>query len=79
MPMSEFRRWMIFLKDDEPDVNETQMAVLSTLVSTGLGNKKAKVNDFIIRKPKKTITENHKGVTEKQVRGALGMFAKKAK
>lgn len=75
MPIGEFKKWMIFLKDDEPDVNELQMAVLSTLVSTGLGDKKAKVADFIIRKPQK---EKTKGVTENDVRGALGMFSKKA-
>lgn len=74
VPMSEFKKWLIFLEDDEPDVTEIQLAVLSTLVSNGLGGK-AKVNDFLLRKPKKEIT---KGVSEKDVRGALGMFSKKA-
>jgi len=79
MPVSEYNKWLIFLKDDEPDVTEIQLAVLSTLVSNGLGGK-AKVSDFILRKSeKKTPTGGHTGVTENEVRGALGMFAKKAK
>jgi len=79
MPVSEYNKWLIFLKDNEPDVTEIQLAVLSTLVSNGLGGK-AKVADFIIRKSDKKIpTNEHKGVSENEVRGALGMFAKKAK
>ena len=76
MPTSEYNKWLIFLKDDEPDVTEIQLAVLSTLVSNGLGGK-AKVADFILRKPQKDTTVNPKGIGEKEIRGALGMFSKK--
>ena len=77
MPSSEYKKWLIFLQEDEPDVTEIQLAVLSTLVSNGLGGK-AKVDDFILRKPQKDTSNKSKGVGEKEVRGALGMFSKKA-
>ncbi len=77
MPLSEYNKWLIFLQDDEPDVTELQLAVLSTLVSNAVGGK-SKVTDFIIRKSTKTPTNRPKGVTEKEVRGAFGMFARKA-
>lgn len=77
--MDEYRKWLLFLEQDEqPDVTEMQLAVLSTLVSNGLGGK-AKVKDFLVRKPKANNTNpNWNGVSEKEVRGAFGMFSKKA-
>jgi hypothetical protein len=76
LPVSEYNKWLIFLQDDEPDVTEIQLAVLTTMVSNGLGGK-GKVKDFIIRKPK--VEKKPQGVGENEVRGALGLFAKKAK
>ena len=80
MPHKELMGWLSYMRYEEPDVQEIQLAVLSTLVSSGLGNKKAKVDNFLIRKRAPTqATADTKGVSEKQVRGALGMFTKKAK
>lgn len=74
--MGEYNKWLLFLQDEEPDVNEIQLAVLSTLVSNALGGK-SKVNDFIVRKPKQKQGTNSKGIGEKEIRGALGLFTKK--
>ena len=80
MPHSEFMGWLSYMRHEEPDVQEIQLAVLSTLVSSGLGNKKAKVDNFLIRqKAVRASSADDKGVSEKEVRGALGMFTKKAK
>ena len=80
MPHSEFMGWLSYMRHEEPDVQEIQLAVLSTLVSSGLGNKKAKVDNFLIRKKAdRHADKDSKGVSETEVRGALGMFTKKAK
>ena len=47
---SEFIGWLSYLRYDEPDTNEIQLATLSMLVSNGLGGK-GKVKDFLVRKP----------------------------
>ncbi len=60
---SEFNKWIAYLSFKNPDVNEIQLAVLSTLVSNGLGGK-AKVNDFIVSK----VAE------EKKPQDIFGMF-----
>lgn len=74
MPMDEYNKWLIFLAEDEPDIPEMQLAVLSTLVSNALGGK-AKVKDFLIRQPK--TSESKKGVSDNDVRASLGMFVTK--
>ena len=56
MPQKEFNGWVLYLSEKGPDIEEIQLAVLSTLVSQGLGGK-SKVEDFILSKvqePKKT-------------------------
>ena len=78
MPTSEYNKWLIFLKDDEPDVTEIQLAVLSTLVSNGLGGK-AKVKDFIISKEQKKETISHTGVSLESARSAFGALTTKKK
>lgn len=74
MPMSEYRGWISYLQEDEPDIPEIQLAVLSTLVSNGLGGK-SKVSDFIIRKTKPEINKN--GLDINQVRSAFGLLSSK--
>lgn len=76
MPIDEYKKWLIYLAEDEPDIPEMQLAVLSTLVSNALGGK-AKVKDFLIRQPKQDTSKKQKGVSDAEVRGALGMFATK--
>ena len=49
MPKDEFIKWISYLNNKPPDVQEQQMAVLSTIVSNALGGK-AKVKDFLISK-----------------------------
>lgn len=75
MPTSEYNKWLIFLRDDEPDVSEIQLAVLSTLVSNGLGGK-AKIKDFIIRKKDQS---KPKTATANDLRSAFGGLIKKPK
>lgn len=50
MPRSEYMGWLSFLRYEEPDINEIQLATLSMLVANALGGK-SKVKDFIVRKP----------------------------
>lgn len=45
--VSEFNKWVKYFAQKPPDINEIQTAVLSTLVSNGLGGK-AKVDNFIL-------------------------------
>jgi hypothetical protein len=47
----EFAGWMVFFRDQDPDIPEIQMATLSLMVAQGLGSKKAKHDDYLIRKP----------------------------
>lgn len=47
---SEYSKWMLYLNNKEPSITELQLAMLSTLVSNGLGGKH-KLQDFIISKP----------------------------
>ena len=77
LPHSEYMGWLSYLRYEEPDVQEIQLAVLSTLVSSGLGNKKAKVDNFLIRD--RGVSKKTTGASENEVRAALGMFTKKSK
>lgn len=60
MTQSEFNGWMMYLNTKRPEVTEIQLAVLSSLVSNGLGSKRS-VTDFIISK-----NETAKASTAKQ-------------
>lgn len=53
MTPSEYNGWMIYLSNKQPDVTEIQLAVLSSLVSNGLGSKRS-VDDFILSKSERT-------------------------
>lgn len=50
LPPSEFRGWLKYIANKQPDVNEMQMAVLTAMVAQGLGSKNASYKDFLIRK-----------------------------
>lgn len=74
MPQDEYYGWMTYLKNKPPDIMEQQIAVLSTLVSNGLGGK-AKVTDFLLSK----VTEQKpKQITADTLRGAFGGIVNKA-
>jgi len=45
---NEFTGWLLYLQQRGPDVNEIQMAMLTTLVGKGLGDKSATIEKFII-------------------------------
>ncbi len=47
---SEFLKWLAYFRDKPADANEVQMAVLTSLVSAAMGNKKVKMSDFMITK-----------------------------
>ena len=53
LPRSEYVRWLSYLKYEEADVQEIQLATLSMLVANALGGK-SKVKDFLIHKPNTT-------------------------
>lgn len=53
----EYQKWISYFTYKEPDVQETQMAFLMSMVSSGLGGK-GKVEDFLISKPQKTAKKD---------------------
>lgn len=74
MPKDEFIKWLSYLMNKPPSVQEQQMAVLSTLVSNALGGK-AKVKDFLVSKiPEK----ERKTMSPEAMRGLLGVASKKS-
>ena len=58
MPVSEYRGWLLYLNNKQPDETEIQLAVLSNLVASGLGSKKSKVDNFLLNKPKQRAIQN---------------------
>ena len=78
MPRSEYIAWLSYLRYDEPDVTEIQLATLSMQVSTGLGGK-GKVTDFLVRKPDTKRVSDNKVMSEDAVRNVFSGFAHKQK
>ena len=52
MDEKELYNWSVYLKEETPDVNELQMAILSNMISAYMGNKDTKYTNFLIRKQK---------------------------
>lgn len=72
MPKDEFLKWVSYIQNKPPSIEEQQLAVLSTLVSNGLGGK-AKVTDFLVSK---TPESKPKKATASDLRGLFGMQPK---
>ena len=53
----EYHQWIAYFNQKQPDVQEMQMAILTSMVAQGLGSKKAQMNDFLIHKLKPTDNE----------------------
>ena len=70
--------WLSYFRYDEPDVQEMQLAVLSTLVSNGLGGK-AKVTDFLIRKPDNPTVSIGKEMSPDAVKSVFSGIAQERK
>lgn len=47
MPNDEYLKWLSYFKYKKPNIQEQQMAVLSTIVVNGIGGK-ARVTDFLL-------------------------------
>ncbi len=75
LSQNEYKKWILYLQHKQPEITEIQLAVLSTLVSNGLGSK-SKVDEFILSKPKKVVKKKS-GISEADVRGALMSFRTK--
>ena len=72
---NEFDKWMIYLQNKQPEIQEIQLAVLSTLVANGLGSK-SKVHDFLISKPEKNTADTPTaGMDAASVRSAFSGIA----
>tara|TARA_R110000772_G_scaffold5454_1_gene19456 strand:- start:11315 stop:11563 length:249 start_codon:yes stop_codon:yes gene_type:complete len=69
MPRDEFMKWISYLNNKPPTIQEQQMAVLSTIVSNALGGK-AKVKDFLVSKTPKQKVKN---MTATDMREAFGL------
>ena len=55
--------WVTYLNTKDPDIQEIQMAVLSLQVSSGLGAKNPKLEDFLISGKKKQSQTTKKPLT----------------
>lgn len=69
MPMDEFMKWISYLNNKPPNIQEQQMAVLSTIVANALGGK-TKVKDFIISKMPEAEKQT---MTPEMMRGLFGL------
>jgi len=58
MSVKELMAWSVYFKDESPDVNEIQMAVLSNMVVSYMGKKNSKYTDFLIRKQATAKTDD---------------------
>ena len=68
MPKDEFIKWISYLNNKSPTIQEQQLAVLSTIVNNALGGK-AKVHDFILSKMPKKESQTF---SVESMRGLLG-------
>ena len=67
MPKDEFVKWIAYLNNKPPTIQEQQLAVLSTIVSHAVGGK-VKVKDFLISK---TQQPQNKPMTVDSMRSKL--------
>ena len=63
IPHSEYIGWLSFLRYEEPDVTEMQLATLTMVAANALGGK-SKTKDFLVRKP------DNKSVSNKEMSAA---------
>ncbi len=74
---TEYMQWLAYFKYKQPDIQELQMAVLSTIVVNAVSSKsKAKVDDFIISH-KHVPKVKKQGMSESEVRSSFAGFATK--
>ena len=62
MDEDELRGWADYFAEETPDVNELQMAVLSNMIASYMGNKNSKYTDFLIR-TQRDSTDTDKPIT----------------
>ncbi len=72
MPHQEFLQWISYFNNRPPEVQEQQMAVLTTVAANAMGGK-AKVTDFLLSK----VTKKGKAATPESLRGAFGILSPK--
>ena len=75
MPQNEFLQWMSYYRNKRPDIQEQQMAVLTTVATNAMGGKR-KVEDFLISRTKSDKPKPMKADAIKGVFG--GMLTNKA-
>ena len=66
MTQSEYVRWLRYFHFKRADIQETQLAIIASMVAVGLGNKKASPNDFILSY-KEPIPAKGKGMASEDV------------
>lgn len=71
MPQQEFLQWISYFANAKPDVQEQQMAVLTTVAANAMGGK-AKVTDFLLSK----VQEKKTAPTAQSLRGIFGVTPK---
>jgi len=77
LPYSEYVNWMRYFKFEHPDAHEIQLAVISHIIASGLGNKKSKFDNYLVRNPVKQKHKEHKVMSPTQVQAAFSSISKK--
>ncbi len=71
----DYQKWVSYYQYKQPEITEIQLAVLSSMVSNGLGGK-AKVEDFLLSKQDSRMEDKTPQVmTENEVRSVFSGFA----
>ncbi len=72
---TDYQKWVSYYQYKQPEVQEIQLAVLSSMVSNGLGGK-ATVDDFLLSKQSSRMEDKTpKVMSVDEVRGAFAGFA----
>ena len=79
LTVEEYQKWVSYFTYQEPDVPEIQMAVLSNMVAAGLGAKKTKIDNFLVRKNniENYVRPGLKPMSDKDIMGVFSGFAKR--
>jgi len=74
MTRTEIVKWLSYYTYKQPDITEIQLATLALLVSAGLGNKNAKIDDFILSKGNTKPQDPTEPMQSDDVAGFFGML-----
>ena len=74
MTRTEIVKWLSYYTYKQPDITEIQLATIGVLVSAGLGNKNAKIDDFLVSKGNTKPQDPTEVMQSDEVAGFFGML-----